>query len=253
MQYGLVYSDGWLLSSSQLQPIGFALTQGAEEINPKQKSFSKKKSSCTLVDAHMEINMKAYLYSILVLASLSPVLCHSAPDPAAPAAKSPGGKTEDVTQNLAPNGTIEELMSNLSLGIAVIGFTKPEIVSATIENKFVRVTEKRSMRAGPWLQTGYVWPGNKNSVGYGFFVGAEVLSGNKLINAVGIGPLIQIKRGSDKDGKKPINLGFGLQWSTMQVLGNGIEEDKEVPSGTEAIRFKTITRPGVVVNFSMDL
>jgi hypothetical protein len=150
-------------------------------------------------------------------------------------------------------GAWDDLVSNLSLGIAVIGMSKPEIVTATIENGIVRVVEKRSMRASPWLQTGYVWPGNGNSVSWGFFVGAEVLSGNKLINAVGIGPLMQIKRSDGSNGKKPINLGVGIHWSTMQVLGNGLSEDQKVPEGTETIRYKSITKPGVVINFSMDL
>jgi hypothetical protein len=204
----------------------------------------------------MEVGMKFREISFLIAAALLPFFA-SAADPV-PAAGGAGASPAAPESNAAAaaaaaTSTLDDLISNLSLGIAVIGFTKPEIVSATIENKTVRVTEKRSMRAGPWLQTGYVWPGNKNSVGWGFFVGAEVLSGNKLINAVGIGPLIQIKRGTEKEGKKPINLGIGLQWSTMQVLGNGQKEDQQVPDGTEAIRYKTITRPGVVINFSMDL
>jgi hypothetical protein len=157
-----------------------------------------------------------------------------------------------IPAHAAPGGS-DDFWKNLSLGLAVISSTKPEIVSATVENGIVRVTEKRSMRAVPWLQTGLVSDRDFLGGKLGMFLGAEVLSGDKLINAIGIGPMIQLKRGNSEEGKKPINLGIGVQWSTMQVLGNGFEEDKPKPAGTEAVRFKKITKPGIVINFSMDL
>jgi len=131
---------------------------------------------------------------------------------------------------------------SFSVGLATFGTGKREIVAATIENGVVRVTEERSFRAQPWLQANYA---AKEAGGFGFFVGVEVSGENKLIRSVGIGPLWQF---IDKSStKRVINLGIGVQWTSIQVLGDGFSENQPAPAGVTAVRYKTETQPGPVI------
>jgi hypothetical protein len=193
------------------------------------------------------------LKSVVISLILAGVACSSAfaaDAAAAVAAPASAASDAEAANKLAITDKQTELLDNLSVGIAVLALHKPEIVSATIEGGIVRVTEKRSMRPGFWLQTGYTWPSEKSKhLFYGFFVGAQVTE-SKLFNAVGIGPLVKVDRGV---GKRPIFLGLGVQWSSMQMLGNGLKEDQAAPASVESIRYKQVTRPGLVVCFSMDL
>lgn len=138
-------------------------------------------------------------------------------------------------------------ISNFSGGIAAFTLSKPEIVNATIENGIVRVTEKRSFRAGPWLQANWVHgtkDDNAKEVAWGLFVGTEISNENKIFRSIGIGVLMQFRRGKDN---LPINLGIGPQWTSIQVLGSGLIDNQSVPTGVESIRYRTETHPGVVM------
>jgi hypothetical protein len=174
----------------------------------------------------------------------------------AKAAKKAAGQAGSSTAKAPgdPDGTMG-VFSNLNAGIAVLHLGSDEIVDATIENHIVRVKEKRRVRAGPWLQTTWVNDGNKcpsEWIKCGIFLGAE-LGGDNLVKSVGTGFVLQFRR-KDENGmqttKGAINLGIGLHWTTVQLLGSGLEENKPVDEGIESIRYRNETRRGVVINVS---
>ena len=146
---------------------------------------------------------------------------------------------------------------NLTAGIGVFSLGKKgEVVDATIENGIVRVKEKRSMRAGPWLQTTWIYdkPEEKPPFAkFGIFLGAE-LGGDNLVKSVGTGLVLQLRRLDETTGlsttKGAINIGIGVHWTTIQVLGSGLVENGAVPVGTESIRYRKESQPGAVINVS---
>lgn len=146
---------------------------------------------------------------------------------------------------------------NLTAGIGVFSLGKKgEVVDATIENGIVRVKEKRSMRAGPWLQTTWIYdkPEEKRPFAkFGIFLGAE-LGGDNLVKSVGTGVVLQLRRLDETTGlstmKGAINIGIGVHWTTIQVLGSGLVENSAVPVGTESIRYRKESQPGAVINVS---
>jgi hypothetical protein len=148
------------------------------------------------------------------------------------------------------------VFSNLNAGIAVFHLGSDEIVDATIENHIVRVKEKRRVRAGPWLQTTWVKdsPGgcSRKWIKCGIFLGAE-LGGDNLVKSVGTGVVLQFRR-VDENGeqttKGAINLGIGLHWTSVQLLGAGLVENEPIGEGIESIRYRNETRRGVVINVS---
>lgn len=170
-------------------------------------------------------------------------------DKAAAAPKVAKNDDDGAGKKDAKNGPF----GNMTAGIAAFYLGKKnEIVDATIENGIVRVKEKRSMRAGPWLQTTWVsdvW--SSTSVRPGFFLGAE-LGGDNLVRSVGTGFNFQF-RVSPKEPKGAINVGLGIHWTTIQVLGAGLVENQQVDPGTESIRYRKESQPGVVVNVSFTL
>src|SRR5689334_117833 len=106
--------------------------------------------------------MRLFAFLALFLAALPVYSQESSKMPAPPAGgtvtvtestkTNPDGSVTKQTKTESSDGATD-VLENLGLGIAVFGLQDEEIVKATIENNILRVTEKRKMRAGPWLQT----------------------------------------------------------------------------------------------------
>jgi hypothetical protein len=83
---------------------------------------------------------------------------------------------------------------------------------------------------------------NPPLMGFGPFIALQS-SDNKAIDALTIGAMWGFRK--DPKESASLNIGIGLSFDpSVQVLGGGLKEDKPLPEGEEAVRFKKEGRFG---------
>lgn len=132
--------------------------------------------------------------------------------------------------------------------------------SASVVNGIVRVDNEDNDIARIMLESHYFFTPkrpfwfNSNIVesqwGWGPFVALQPGT-NEIIEAIGLGVMFGFKRKKDENGEKDTsswNIGLGLVVDpNVKVLGDGIEENKPLPSGETEVRFKEKSQWGALI------
>ena len=164
------------------------------------------------------------------------------------------GVTADSVQNFREQNAADSFKGMGFGGSVGISFFSPSnrdqeamIVDGTPGT--VRITKERSVVPAVMLESHYfITRGDKPMWGAGPFAGI-LSSGEKVIDAFGIGLMIGGRR--SKDQPQSFNLGLGVIWEPeIQRLGEGFEEGKAPPGNETEIRYKTEAAVGTLLIIS---
>ncbi|MDH3661022.1 MAG: hypothetical protein OEU92_13525 [Alphaproteobacteria bacterium] len=181
---------------------------------------------------------------------------------APPAAPEDGGEPQNGSKgDGAQNGNAKGLWQGLGFGVGV-SLTADisgdqRIESASLDpNGIVRVDKEQSAVAGIILESHYFGDCfayekamfglkeateayfNEGACGIGPFVAIQTGS-DDVIDAIGAGFMIGMKRTDNVSDTSSLNLGIGVIVDPeVTVLGSGIEEDQALPAGEDEIRTK---------------
>ncbi|KQM43120.1 hypothetical protein ASE57_13580 [Sphingomonas sp. Leaf11] len=147
------------------------------------------------------------------------------------------------------------------------------VSDAVITNNIVRVTRTENIRARIVLESHYFatptfsstrrvreeafcasFRGNpvqydncmsaQKNFGIGPFVALQP-GGEKVIDAIGLGVMVGLRRGADRASS--FNLGVGIFYDVdTRILGNGFVEDKPPPAGETEVRFRRQSQSGLL-------
>lgn len=160
-------------------------------------------------------------------------------------------------------------------GFGIMTLNKRNIKTAEIENDIVRVTKREDHTKSVWLESHYListrW---SDYIMHGPFLALQVGSDNTVFDSYGLGWMISFQREkiqkastapSTKDGgdsgdsgdssgdKTAFNIGVAFATTNVQVLGDGIVENAQIPTGVQNVRFRTENAYGLLVMVSFSL
>jgi hypothetical protein len=166
-----------------------------------------------------------------------------------------GNKTKTIDPN--------ELLKKLNFGVAfgVSRLSQPDIVEAVAEKTVedqketytFRVTDSQQYRRELWLETHYLldyFCVGERPVGHGPFVAANLVGDGGILSSFALGYLLAFKQDNDRNSNSSLNFGIGLQSSSLNVIGDGLEENKPLPPGVTEPRLKKVDDFGVVLMIS---
>lgn len=179
------------------------------------------------------------------------------------------GKNEDDPPSSSENKSGGTKLSDLPLG-AGIGFTydlgrRDRIREAVLsETGLVRVSRTENVRARIVFDAHYFFKprgsflGLENTVdknnkltnaewGFGPFVAVQPGT-DEVIDAIGGGLMLGLKRKSEADDPSSFNIGIGVMYDlNAQVLGDGIVENQALPEGEKQIRYENTSQSGLLL------
>jgi len=124
------------------------------------------------------------------------------------------------------------------------------VVSASVVNGIVRVTEERNDIARIMLESHYFFTYTKNPNriwGHGPFIAIQPGS-NEIVESIAFGWMFGIKRAEGGADTSSWNIGFGAVVDpSVQVLGDGIEKNQPLPPGETEVRYKKESQWGVLI------
>ena len=84
----------------------------------------------------------------------------------------------------------------------------------------------------------------QKNFGIGSFVALQP-GGEKVIDAIGLGVMVGLRRGTDRASS--FNLGVGIFYDVdTRILGNGFVEDQPPPAGETEVRFRRQSQSGLL-------
>lgn len=124
--------------------------------------------------------------------------------------------------------------------------------NAEIADGVVRVTEESNDVPRIMLETHYFFMPETNFLGkktkewgVGPFVGIQNGS-DEIIQAIGAGVMVGFRKSEEAEDSFNIGVGFVVDPS-VQILGDGIEENEPLPAGETQIRYKETSQWGVLL------
>ncbi len=181
-----------------------------------------------------------------------------------------GSKTTETTtstklsqQDLRDNTTGKQKFGGLEFGIGIsfsenIGDTH-RIKEAELVNGIVRIKERSNASARILLESHYLFtpqlsgngifginnPEDDKRLGFGPFIAFQPGT-NNVIDAIGIGFMVGLRRSANSS--ESFNIGLGvISDLSVKTLGAGIEADKPLPVGETAIRYLTRDKTGILI------
>lgn len=135
------------------------------------------------------------------------------------------------------------------IGLSVLFGEDGEISEATIVDSVVRVVNQNRAAARIMLESHYLFTRGADKMwGWGPFV-SVLSSGDDLIDALGLGVMLGLRYSEDK--ANAFNLGVALAWDRdVQTLGDGLVENRPLPGGETAIRYRHDDALGALVMLS---
>jgi hypothetical protein len=126
----------------------------------------------------------------------------------------------------------------IGTGISFYAGDNKPIRSAAVVDGTVRVTEETGVSASFMFETHFFFTSARDSTwGYGPFVGV-LSSSDDVIDAFSLGAMVGKRRSTKDSASFNVGLGFVVN-PKSQVLGDGLEANKELPTGETEVRFKT--------------
>lgn len=84
--------------------------------------------------------------------------------------------------------------------------------------------------------------------GHGPFVAIQAGSDDSIINAVGFGWMIGLKRNDKPESTRSFNVGLGfIVDPSVKVLGDGFKANRAPPPGESVVRYRTTAQGGVLL------
>lgn len=124
------------------------------------------------------------------------------------------------------------------------------VKEAQLVNGVVRITEEQDDIIGFMLETHYFIPFGKSRLqGIGPYVSFDPGSESDPMRSVGAG----IMYGGRYDAKKTKSFNIGIGWAVdnkIKVLGDGILANQPLPAGEVEIRYKKVSRHGLMALLS---
>lgn len=181
----------------------------------------------------------------------------------------PTKETEPKKENVKQNDGSKEfagLRFGVGLSLTQDSGTRQRVETAELVNGVVRITNENDALARIMLESHYFFTpefnfgiNTQNSVfgvkagswGWGPFVAVQPGS-KEIIEAIGFGFMLGFKRNNENaDPGSSWNFGLGYVVDpNVQVLGDGLTANAELPEGEDAIRFKEVSQSGLLVLIS---
>jgi hypothetical protein len=167
-------------------------------------------------------------------------------------------EAEDDADTPKVEGDLSGLGFGVALGSSFRGST--DIISTTLENNVIRVTDGDKTSLGFWLETHYFFglddgvtakDGSKiHKYGLGPFVAAQASSDNKVIKSLGLGVMLGLRR--TENSTNSFNIGVGYAATQINVLTDGLTVNEVLPSGVTTVNTKTkiVGAPFVITSFA---
>lgn len=178
--------------------------------------------------------------------------------------KAPEGKQTD-SDGGGETGDTTEFLRSLSMGVGSMKLKTDEVKKAAVVGGVVRIDETSRNRNSFWLQTNWIYalkPGQKGldwfptTIRPGIWAGLELGADNKLASGIAGGlqiSFIEAGKKTDNGTRKSLNLGYGWYRSSMQVLADGVETGKALPTGVESVGYKQIGVNGTMWMLSLNV
>ena len=123
------------------------------------------------------------------------------------------------------------------------------VIEATIDkDRIVRILKEKNKIPRVLLESHYFKANNKDNptMGWGPFIALQPGT-DQVIDAIGMGLMIGLKRNDDKNDKSSFNLGLGyISDPSVKILGDGIKKNQALPDGDTEIRYKETSQSGVL-------
>ena len=164
-------------------------------------------------------------------------------------------------EQTGPVGSLE----GLGFGVAIGASWYPEnnVVSTIVQNNVLRLSSGGRSDVGFWLET-HAWifsittasvkkDGKDEQVttqALGPFVGVQLGSDNKIVEALGLGIMYGVRIRPDSD--QSINIGIGYSAHQISVLTDGLVLNQPLPLGitSATTRSKYVGAPMLITSFS---
>ena len=118
------------------------------------------------------------------------------------------------------------------------------------ENAIVRITNQNDAIPRIVLETHYFFADSLSACGCGPFVAIQPGT-DQIIKAIGVGGMVGFKKDVKANGNDSWNIGLGFVFDpNTKILGDGVEENKPLPTGETNIRFKVADQIGIILVFS---
>ncbi len=116
------------------------------------------------------------------------------------------------------------------------------------ENGVVRISKESNDIPRIMLESHYFFTCSDSTTrGYGPFIALQPGT-EEIIEAVGIGFMVGLKRSTDPEDKSSWNIGVGAVVDpAVRVFGEGIVKDQPLPSGETNIRYQETSQFGVLL------
>lgn len=153
--------------------------------------------------------------------------------------------------SIGQDGQSNDAWENFGFGIG-LSYTfdtgdNDRVKSAEVVDGIVRVNDEENGIPRLVLE-GHYFFGDEDNFAHGPFVAVQP-GDDEIINSAAIGWMIGLRK---KDqGSNSWNLGLGISADpNVQILGDGIKENKPLPGNEENVRYKEKTQYGVMILFS---
>lgn len=157
------------------------------------------------------------------------------------------------------NGNSKTEFAGLRFGVGIsltmdIG-KNDRIESASVDNNGnVRVEKINNDVPRIMLESHYFFTPNTNLLnlnakqwGWGPFVALQPGT-DEIIEAIGMGLMLGLKRNDDENDSSSWNIGLGMVVDpSVKTLGDDIKENEPLPSGEDQIRYKETSQWGILV------
>jgi hypothetical protein len=160
------------------------------------------------------------------------------------AADDNGGGSGDPNQSVC-NKVFGFTGTKLSCGLLFgpnLNLGSSKVVTASVVNGLVRASEDRDLTLTGFGEVHHVWALG-GGVNAGIFAGVGASGTSNTTASFAIGPIILLPK--NKNNAYGFDVAVGVSFlPNQQVLGDGIFENKPLPAGETAVRYKTTTTIG---------